>query len=71
MNLKDFDYFGLTPAQRILLAQELWDSVAEETVLETTPEQRAEIERRAALVDAGQMGTSTWPEVKTRLLARR
>jgi putative addiction module component (TIGR02574 family) len=70
--IQDIDFSGLSPTERILLAQELWDSVvAENAIPPTTPDQRAEIERRAALVDSGQMGTTTWPEVKARLLNRQ
>jgi len=72
MTHKDIDYTSLTPKERILLAQELWDSVAQDrTFPQATPEQRAEIERRAALVDAGRMGTATWPEIKSRILSRK
>jgi putative addiction module component (TIGR02574 family) len=72
MTNKDIDYTSLTPKERILLAQELWDSVAHERAFpQATPEQQAEIKRRAASIDAGKMGTTTWPEVKARLLSRR
>lgn len=67
-----FDFTALSPAQRILLAQDLWDSVPEQDLpCHATSEQQAEIERRAALVDAGQMSTFTWPQMKARLLDRR
>lgn len=72
MTHKDIDYTSLTPKERILLAQELWDSVAQEHGFsQATPEQQAEIKSRAALVDAGRMGTATWPEIKARILNRR
>jgi putative addiction module component (TIGR02574 family) len=65
---KDFDYTQLAPAQRILLAQDLWDSVLRDGAAPaTTPDQRAEIERRIVLADAGRMPSSPWPEAKTRL----
>ena len=69
---KDIDYTSLTRKERILLAQELWDSVAQECAFpQATPEQQAEIKRRAALVDAGRMATATWSEIKDRILSRR
>ena len=72
IRIQDIDFSQLSPTDRVLLAQELWDSVvAENVVPPTTPEQRAEIERRIALVDAGEMGTSTWTEVKARILNPR
>jgi putative addiction module component (TIGR02574 family) len=65
---KDFDYTQLAPAQRILLAQDLWDSVLRDGAAPaTTPDQRAEIERRIVLAEAGRMPSSPWPEAKTRL----
>jgi len=40
-----FDITRLSPRERIELAEELWDSLAEEDI-ELTPEQAAELERR-------------------------
>jgi len=40
-----FDIKRLTPRERIELAEQLWDSLAEEDI-ELTPEQAAELERR-------------------------
>lgn len=69
---KDFDFSKLTPAERIALAQDLWDSIHEEAQLAPlTNEQVAEIERRIAEVDAGTMPMYSWEEVKQRLLARK
>jgi putative addiction module component (TIGR02574 family) len=67
--IQDIDFSGLSPTERILLAQQLWDSVvADDAVPPPTPEQCAELDRRVALLDAGDMATSTWAEVKARLL---
>ena len=41
----NFDIKHLTPRERIELAEQLWDSLAEEDI-ELTPEQAAELERR-------------------------
>lgn len=69
---KDFDFSKLTPAERIALAQDLWDSVHDETQLAPfTDEQVAEIERRIAEVDSGAMPMYSWEEVKQRLLSRK
>lgn len=69
---KNLDYSQLSPAERILLAQELWDSVHAETqALSFTAEQQAEIERRIAAIDAGTMPTYPWEDVKRRLLDRK
>jgi putative addiction module component (TIGR02574 family) len=58
----------MNPTQRILAAQVLWDSVVQsDNVPATSPAQRAEIERRIALADAGQMRSFTWEDVKASL----
>ncbi len=66
----DIDIASLTPAQRILLAEALWDSVAAtQTAPPLTSAQREELERRMAAADRGEMKYSSWAEVKRRLLS--
>jgi putative addiction module component (TIGR02574 family) len=68
---RDGDISRLTPAERILLAQDLWDSVAlEAESMPLTPAQQQEIERRLAAADRGAVKYSPWNEVKRRLLRR-
>jgi putative addiction module component (TIGR02574 family) len=67
---RPFDYSHLTPAERILLAEDLWDSVAEHDVPPLTAEQQAELERRLAIADRGDMPYSSWQDVKQRLTRR-
>jgi putative addiction module component (TIGR02574 family) len=58
------DFSHLSPSQRILLAQDLWDSViAGEGAPATTPEQRAEIERRIVAADAAGETGRPWRQV--------
>ena len=64
-----FDFSRLTPAERILLAEDLWDSVtAEQDVPPLTPAQQEELQRRLAAADRGEMTYSSWQDVKRRLL---
>lgn len=71
LSINDIDFSALSPAECILLAQELWDRVHEETqALPMPTEQCAEIRRRLAAVDAGTMPIYPWEEVKQRLLNR-
>jgi hypothetical protein len=66
--IQDIDFSELSAIDRILLAQELLASIIANNIAPpTTPQQRMEIERGAALVDAAQMGTSTWTEARARL----
>jgi putative addiction module component (TIGR02574 family) len=58
----------LSVPERILLAQEIWDSIAEtpdEVTL--TDFQRAELDRRLAVYEADPQAGSTWEEVKAEL----
>jgi putative addiction module component (TIGR02574 family) len=58
----------LTVAQRILLVEEIWDSIEEEGAeLPLTSAQKQDLERRLAAYEANPKAGSSWPEVKARL----
>lgn len=58
----------LSVAERILLVEELWDSIAAEAeVAELTQAQKAELDRRLAAYEADPDAGSPWEEVKARL----
>jgi putative addiction module component (TIGR02574 family) len=59
----------LTPAERIELAEELWDSISPEEMPPLTDEQQ-EIERRLAEHARDPSRASTWEAVGARLWAR-
>lgn len=57
----------LSLAERILLVEEIWDSIVAEAKPESfkiTTAQQKEIERRLGLYKNGQTETHTWKEVK-------
>jgi putative addiction module component (TIGR02574 family) len=60
----------LSPAERIELAQELWDSVEAEDMPPLTPEQMQEIDRRIAEHERDPGRAIPWEEVRARLWAR-
>jgi putative addiction module component (TIGR02574 family) len=60
----------LSPSERIQLAQDLWDSIAEEEMPPLTPEQIEEIERRLAEHEKDPGRAVPWEEVRARLWAR-
>jgi putative addiction module component (TIGR02574 family) len=60
----------LTPAERIELAEDLWDSIEPEEMPPLTPEQMQEAERRYAEHVRNPGRASSWEDVKARLLAR-
>lgn len=68
------DVLDLSAAERILLAQDLWDSVAEEPEAWSLSEsQRAELDRRleAYRKSPDSDGDSAWPAVKARIQRKR
>ncbi|MFC5696933.1 addiction module protein [Pseudomonas sp. GCM10022186] len=59
----------LSPAERIQLAEDLWDSVAAhpESLPTLSEEERREIDRRLAEHDAAPETAVSWEEVRKRL----
>ena len=67
----EFNFSRLSPSERLILAQELLDSVVTEIhAPPLTHEQRAEAKRRVAEVTSGAVQALPWDDVKRRLLAR-
>ncbi len=65
---KSPSYTHLSITERILLAQELWESVYDHAAeIPLSEADRQELERRWAAYESGAMTASTWPEVKQRL----
>lgn len=66
---KHLDYSHLGIPERILLAQELWESVYDHAAeIPLTEAEQQELERRWAAYETGAITASPWPEVKKRLL---
>ena len=68
-----FDFSGLSPAERLQLAQDLWDSVEDAVgtdVLPLTDEQRAELDYRLADLEEAPGDASSWDEAKHEILNR-
>ena len=65
------ELFALTEAERIQLAQELWDSIPEESAaLPLTAEQRRELDRRLAEHRREPGSAVSWEEARAQLRAR-
>ncbi|MET0399927.1 MAG: addiction module protein [Longimicrobiaceae bacterium] len=63
------DILKLSVAERIQLVEDVWDSIAAEPEeLPLTEEERQEMDRRLADVDANPGVGRPWAEVKARLL---
>jgi putative addiction module component (TIGR02574 family) len=72
MNIKLEDLFKLSPAERIQLAEDLWDSVAADprNFPPLTEAQVAEIERRLADHARDPGSALDWADVRARLWSR-
>jgi putative addiction module component (TIGR02574 family) len=65
------DFRSMSIPERILLVEEIWDSIAaDQQSLEVTQAQKDELDRRLAACDAAPDQGSTWEEVKSRLRAK-
>jgi putative addiction module component (TIGR02574 family) len=69
--LKSFGIDQLSVAQRILLVEEIWDSIPDEAdAMPLTDAQKHDLQRRLAAYEADPKAGSSWEEVKTRLRDR-
>lgn len=66
---EDIEYWRLSPADRLVLAQDIIDSVLAETECPVpTPEQIDELDRCCAAIDSGEMQTHAWTDVRAQVL---
>ena len=66
--LKALGIDQLSVAQRVLLVEEIWDSIAEEEEeIPLTEAQRLDLQRRVAAYEANPKAGSGWDDVKARL----
>jgi putative addiction module component (TIGR02574 family) len=69
--LKSLGLDQLSVAERILLVEEIWDSIAAEAEsLPLTEAQHHDLKRRVAAYEANPKAGSHWEEVKARLLGQ-
>ena len=69
---KPFSLEGLSVAERMLLVEQIWDSIAaEQESLPLTQAQKDELDRRLAAYEADPTAGSTWEEVKARLQGKK
>jgi putative addiction module component (TIGR02574 family) len=66
--LKALGIDQLSVAERVLLVEEIWDSIADqEQEIPLTEAQRLDLQRRGAAYEANPKAGSSWEEVKSRL----
>jgi putative addiction module component (TIGR02574 family) len=68
MKIKDLDKY--TNAEKIVLAEELWESVSKEN-LELSDAIKLELDRRISLVEEEKTEFYTWEDVKNTLKKNR
>lgn len=69
--LKALGIDQLSVAERILLVEEIWDSIAEEEeAVPLTEGHRQDLQRRIVAYEANPKAGSSWEEVKARLQGR-
>ena len=66
------DVADMSVAERILLAEDIWDSIAADSkAVPITEEEKAMLDRRLRAMRKRPRPGSTWEEVKARLRSRR
>jgi putative addiction module component (TIGR02574 family) len=68
MKIKDLDKY--TNAEKIVLAEELWESVSKEN-LELSDAIKQELDRRISLIEEDKTEFYTWEDVKNTLKKNR
>jgi len=64
--------FRLSVAERLELAEELWDSIpGDDEALALSPEQREDLDRRVAEAEADPDSGSSWDAARERIQQRR
>jgi putative addiction module component (TIGR02574 family) len=70
--MKDFGIDGLSPKDRIALALEIWESLGDARPAgRLTDEQRAELSRRDAELEANPGAALTWEQIRSSVEAGR
>jgi putative addiction module component (TIGR02574 family) len=69
------EMFKLSSAERILLVQDLWDTIADDDDFDITPAQARELDRRMKAIEKrkqqGRSTSLTWPQLKRKLLRKK
>ena len=61
----------LSTAEKVLLVENIWDSIAEEHESALTAKQKKELDRRLALIESGKATFHSIEDIKARLKAMK
>ncbi len=71
-SLKPSEIKKLSVAERMLIVEEIWDSIAaDQELMEVTEAQKKELDRRIALHNAAPGEGKSWEEIRDRLKAAK
>ena len=70
MRSTEFDFSKLSVAERIQLAEDLWDSIPEAADIPLTEAQKAELDRRLEDLERDPDAGEPWEVVRARLYGR-
>lgn len=65
------EYKSLSVAERIILVEEIWDSIAEDTPTTLTDAQKQLLEEREKEALAGNVSKKSWEEIKSSVTSRK
>ena len=71
MSVLEKEIQKLSVAEKIILVENIWDSIADEHSNELTVEQKLELDKRIELIDSGQAIFLSLEEIKDRFNAMK
>ncbi len=65
------EYKSLSVAERILLVEDIWDSIAADTSMKLSAAQKKLLDEREADALSGKISKKSWEEIKKSITARK
>ena len=65
------DYKSLSTSEKILLVEEIWDSIEKDADIKLNEAQKKLIEKREREIMSGKVKTKSWQEIRARVGKKR
>ena len=65
------EYTSLSVAERILLVEDIWDSIADDTSIKLSVSQKKMLDEREANALAGKISKKSWKDIKGSITSRK
>jgi putative addiction module component (TIGR02574 family) len=65
------EYKSLSVAERILLVEDIWDSIAEDTSMKLSAAQKKLLDQREEDALSGKASKKSWDEIKKSIISRK